>query len=97
MRQLKAGGIGVRLQVSDGRHNKAWHTKRALEALFVDNALLHRMQASVSAGQALDGHNFPSTHCMREHRTRIEGNIVDQHGTSSAFSTIAPQLGTSET
>src|ERR1700678_1868939 len=97
MRQLKAGGMGVRLQVSNGRHNKAWHTKRALEALFVDNALLHRMQASIGVGQAFDGHNFPSTHCMREHGTRIEGNIVDQNGTSSAFRATGPRIGTRET
>ena len=49
----RARGIRIDLQESDRRHDEAGHAERALEALLVDDALLHRMQRAVGARPAL--------------------------------------------
>src|ERR1035437_6325147 len=96
VRQLLAGRIGICFQVSHRGHDEAGHAKRTLKSLFVDDALLHRMQGSIGACEALDGQNFSAPHRVREHRTGIVRNIVDQDGAGSALRTVAPQFGTSE-
>ena len=96
MRQFLARGIGIGFQVSHGSHNEAGHAERALKSLLVDDTLLYGVQSSVGACQAFDGHNFPATHRVCEHRTRIMRNIVDKDGARSAFSAVASEFGASE-
>ena len=45
VRQFLARRVRVGLQVAGGGHDEAGHAERALEALLVDDALLHRRSA----------------------------------------------------
>ena len=53
MRQLLSGRAWVGFQKSDRGHYETRHAKRALKPLFINDALLNRMQRSISGGQAL--------------------------------------------
>src|ERR1700678_412451 len=78
MRQLGSGGIGICFQKSNGGHNEAGHTERALEALFVNDTLLHRMQFPVGARQSFDSQNLPVAYRMCENRASVVRYIVNE-------------------
>ena len=96
MRQFGAAGVGIRLQISHRCHQEAGHAERALEALFIDYALLDRMQGSVRAGQSFDGLDSPAAHRVGEHRARVVRHVVDKDGTGATFGAVAAQLGAGE-
>src|SRR5215469_158461 len=89
-------GIGILFQKPDGGHDEPGHAEGALEPLFVDDALLDRVQPAVWAGKSFDRPYFPAPNCMSEDRTRIVGNIVDQHGARAAFGSVTTELGARE-
>ena len=66
MRQLLARRVRIDLEEADGRHDEPGHAERALEALLVHHAALHRVQLAVRAGQPFDRHDGPCrTVCVR--------------------------------
>src|ERR1017187_225079 len=62
VRQLQPGGVRVCLEESHRGHDESGHTKRALESLLVDYALLNGMQGSVLACETFDRHDVPAPH-----------------------------------
>src|SRR5947199_96662 len=59
MRELLPRRVRVRLQITGRRHHEAGHAERALDALLLDDALLHRAQpAGPRIGQAFDAHDL---------------------------------------
>ena len=47
MRQFAAGGVRICFQETYRRHDETGHAECALKALFIDHALLHRVQLSL--------------------------------------------------
>ena len=70
--------------------------QKALESLFVDDALLDRMQRSILICQPFDRQDLLVAHRMCEDRARIMRYIVKQHRTGAAFGAVAPQLRSRE-
>jgi hypothetical protein len=89
-------GLGFVFRNPTVGHDEARHTEGALESLFLDDALLHRMQRSVRIRQAFDRQHFPVAHGVRENRTGIMRDVVEQDRAGAAFGAIAPQLGSRE-
>jgi hypothetical protein len=75
---------------------KPGHAEGALEALFVDHALLHGMQRAVGAGQPFDGGDLLAARGVRQDGAGIMRDVVDQDGAGAAFRTVAPELGAGE-
>ena len=92
MREFRARGIGIRFQESNRRHHETGHAERALKTLFVDDALLHRVQRAVGLGEAFDRLDFLVAHGVREHRAGVVRHIVNQHSASAAFGLVAADL-----
>src|SRR5687767_13890353 len=96
MRELLTRGIRVGLEIADGGHHKARHAEGALEALALDDGLLHRVECAIGLGKAFYAHDLLASHAMREHRARIVRHIVYKHGARAAFGAIASELGAGE-
>ena len=96
MGQFRTGRVRVRLEIAHRGHQEARHAERALEALLIDHALLHRMQRAVGGRQSLDGENLLAAHRVCEDRAGVARHIVDEDGTGATLRTVAPQLGAGE-
>src|SRR5450432_1127106 len=83
-------------QEAPSGHNETGYTKGALESLFVDDALLDRVQRSILICQPFDRQDLLVAHRMCEDRARIMRHIVKQHRTGAAFGAVAPQLRSRE-
>ena len=62
----RARRVRIRLEEAHRGHDEARHAERALEALLVDHALLHRVQRAVGGRQSLDRHDLLAAHGVRE-------------------------------
>ncbi len=93
VRQLLARRVRVDLEEADGGHDEAGHAEGALEALLVDDRLLHGVQRAVGGGEPLDAHHAPVAHGVRQHRARVVRHVVDEHGARAALGAVAPKLG----
>lgn len=82
----------MRFQESYGGHDEARHTKGALEALFVDHALLYGMQRSVRVSQSFDGQDFLAANRVRQYRTGVVRHIVQQNGAGAALGPVTAEL-----
>src|SRR5580692_11623234 len=97
VRELLSRGVGICFQESYGSHQEAGHAESTLEALLVNDALLHGMQRAVSAGKTFDGDDFACADRVREHRAGILRNIVNQDRARAAFSAVAAEFRAGET
>ena len=88
--------VRVGLEEADRRHDEPGHAEGALEALLVDDRLLHRMQRAVGGGQPFDRDDVPVAHGVRQHRARIVRHIVDEHRAGAALGAVAAKLGAGE-
>src|SRR6185436_11793497 len=75
VRKLCARRVWIRLEKTDRGHDEPGHAERTLEALLVDDALLHRMQRAIGSSEPLDRDDLFSTHGVREDRARIVRHI----------------------
>src|SRR5271154_5657865 len=74
VRQFGSRGVWVCFEEPNRGHDKSRHTKGTLESLFVDDALLDRMQRSVRICQPLDGQDLLVTHSVGDQKVlSIEG------------------------
>ena len=87
--QLLPGGVRLGFEIAEGGHEEARCTVPALEALFVEDTLLQRMQPAVGTGQPLDGQNTFSANAMGEDGAGIPGHVVDEYGAGTAFASVA--------
>jgi hypothetical protein len=93
VRKLRACRIRIRLEEADRGHDETRHAERTLEALLVDDALLHGVKRPIRGSESLDRDDLLSTHCVREHGARIVRHIIDEHGARAALGAIASELG----
>src|SRR5262245_11378088 len=93
VRELRARRVGIRLEEPDRGHDEPGHAERALEALLVNDALLHGMKRAIGRSEAFDRDDLLSTYSVREDRARIVRHIIDEHGARSALGAIAAEFG----
>src|SRR5579884_771803 len=94
--QFGSRGAGIRFEIANRGHNEARHAERALETLFIDHALLNRMQLALGTGEPLDSGDVFAADGVRQDGARVVRDIIDQHGTGAAFGAIAAELGSGE-
>src|SRR5205809_977488 len=71
MRQFLTRRTWIGFEIPDRRHHEARHAERALEALLLDDRLLHRVQLHLIAlarREALDRDDLLPARAVREHR-----------------------------
>ena len=90
-------GFRVVLEQCHRGHDLSGGTEPALRPELLDHGLLHRMQLAVRSLDALDGDDLPSSHAVRERRTRVARDVVEHHGAIAALGMIAAELGAGET
>src|SRR5450432_2348181 len=95
-RQFATRGLWICFEETYRRHDETGHAKCALEALFVDDALLDRMQLSLGARQPLDGQDLSVAHSVCQHRARIMRHIVDKNRARATFGPVAAKLRSCE-
>src|ERR1700722_2449753 len=83
--EFLARGAGIGFQISDGGHDEAGHAEGALESLFVNDALLHGVERSVSVGETLDGEHFAGADDVGEYGAGIVRKVVSKDGAGAAF------------
>src|SRR6266516_3337654 len=94
VRELLPRGTRVRLEISGRGHHESRHAESALEALLVDDALLHRRElAGGRVGETFDGDDLLAARAMGEERARVMGHIVDKDGAGTALRAVAADLG----
>ena len=81
------------VDASHGRHDLARCAVAALEAVVVDEGLLHRMQDAVRASQALDGGDRLALHRHRQGQAGQHSASIDVHGAGPALALVATLLG----
>jgi len=64
--------------------------------LFVNDALLNRMQRSIGGSQAFDRQDLFVAHCVSD-RARIVRHIINEDRARTAFRAITSQLGAVQT
>ena len=97
MRELLARRVRVGLEIAGRRHHEARHAERALEALFIDDALLHCAQlAGRRVGESLNRDDLPAARALGEERTRVVRHIVDEDRAGAALRAVAADLGARE-
>src|SRR5690606_11931830 len=76
----------------DRAHHLSGRAEAALRSEFINKRLLYGMQRSVAGLQALDGYDTACLDAVREGRTGIMSNIVDQERAGTAFAAVAADL-----
>src|SRR5215472_18181879 len=86
----------MHFQESHCRHNEARHAKGALEALFVDYALLHGVQRAIRARQSFYGQDFLAVNRVGQNRAGVVRHIIKQHGAGTALGAVTTEFGASQ-
>src|SRR5439155_25626515 len=83
--------IGMLVQKGLARNHEARSAKTALRRIIVNERLLNRMQLAL-LHQGLDRGDLLALGFDGQHRTRIYGFVIYQHGAGTTFRTVAYAL-----
>src|SRR5690242_6393947 len=76
----------------DRRHDLAGRAVAALEAVMIDEGLLHRVECSIAPGEAFDGRDRPSLGGSGQRQAGENVPSVGKHGAGAALAVVAAFL-----
>ncbi len=88
---LVVGRIGIAFEEGDGGHHHAGRAEAALQAMLLEEALLHRMQDAALL-QPLDGADLRAIGLNGEHRAGLGRDAVHEHRAGAAARRVATDV-----
>src|SRR5580658_9514439 len=89
--------VRIVVQQRDSGHHLSAGTESALRSELGDECRLHLVQLAVRSLDAFDRGDLAVTHAVRQRRTGIHGDSLDDDGAGAAFAMIAAELRAGQT